>query len=181
MPTVLRVCLDLNIWCAAFIADRRGRQGTSAQMLTEAVREGHCPLGPVQLIVSWGMLDRLRKVFVHDWRVDPETTNRLIEAITRCAALGPDGVGPALTLGGAGLMPLADPEDAHVLDTAIAGDADIVATANIRDFLTRGAAVLEPGLLASLRRPKGRRLLIAHPFTMRRWFLTGRIELPAPH
>ncbi len=78
-------------------------------------------------------------------------------------------------------MPLADAEDAHVLDTAIAGDADIVATANIRDFLTRAADVLEPGLLASLQNPKGRRLLIAHPFTMRRWFLAGRIELPPPH
>jgi predicted nucleic acid-binding protein len=176
VPPVLRLCLDLNIWCAAFIADRRGRQGTSAQMLTEAVREGHCPLGPVQLIVSWGMLDRLRKVFVHDWRVDPETTDRLIEAITRCAVLGPDATSPALTLGGAGLMPLADPEDAHVLDTAIAANADIVATANIRDFLTRGADVLEPDRLASLRSPKGQ-LLIAHPF----WFLAGRIELPSPH
>ena len=95
------------------------------------------PAWPVQLIVSWGMLDRLRKVFLHDWRIDQATTDRLIEAIGLYARLGPDANGPSLTLGGAGMLPLPDAEDAHVLDTAIAGDADIVATANIRDFLTR--------------------------------------------
>ena len=180
MPAVLRLCLDLNIWCAAFLADREGRQNTSAQMLVAAVRSGSCPLGPVQLVVSWGMLDRLRKVFLHDWQVDRATTDRLMEAIALYARLGPDATGPFLTLGGAGVMPLKDTEDAHVLDTAIAGDAAIVATANFRDFLTRSADVLVPDRLASFRHPKGR-LLIAHPFTMRRWFHAGRIELADLH
>jgi predicted nucleic acid-binding protein len=180
VSAVLRLCLDLNIWCAAFLADRDGRQNTSAQLLVDAVRSGHCPLGPVQLVVSWGMLDRLRKVFVTDWQVDRATTDQLMEAIAHYSQLGPDATGPLLTLGGAGIMPLRDAEDAHVLDTAIAGDADLVATANFKDFLTRSADVLVPNRLARLQHPKGR-LLIAHPFTLRSWFLAGRVELPDLH
>jgi len=180
VSAVIRLCLDLNIWCAAYLADRKGRQNTSAQMLVEAARSGACPLGPVQLIVSWGMLDRLRKVFMVDWQVDQATTDEIIEAIVRYARLGPDATGPLLALGGTGLLPLRDAEDAHVLDTAIAGDTDILATANIKDFLTRSAEVLVPDRLAGFEHPKGR-LLIAHPFTMRNWFLAGRIEIPDIH
>ncbi len=180
MTAVIRLCLDLNIWCAAYLADRKGRQNTSAQLLVEAARSGACPLGPVQLIVSWGMLDRLRKLFVDDWRVDRATTDEIIEAIVRYAHVGPNTTGPLLALGGTGLLPLRDTEDAHVLDTAIAGDTDILATANFKDFLTRNTEVLVPDRLARFEHPRGR-LLIAHPFTIRSWFLSGRIELPDIH
>jgi hypothetical protein len=180
VTAVIRLCLDLNVWCAAFLADRKGRQNTSAQMLVEAARTGACPLGPVQLIVSWGMLDRLRKVFVADWQVDPATTDEIITSIVRYAHLGPHATGPQLALGGTGLLPLTDSEDAHVLDTAIAGEADILATANLKDFLPPGAEVLVPDRLASFAHPKGR-LLIAHPFNMRAWFIAGRIALPDVH
>ena len=96
----------------------------------------------------------------------------------RYAHLGPDGGGPQLALGGTGLLPLADAEDAHVLDTAVAGGTDILATANFRDFLTRRAEILVPDRLARFDHPKGR-VLIAHPSVVRDWFLAGRIELPS--
>jgi hypothetical protein len=60
------------------------------------------------------------------------------------------------------------------------GIAPHLVTANFKDFLTRGAGVLVPDRLARFAHPKGQ-LLIAHPFTVRSWFLTGRIELPSVH
>src|SRR4051812_35152018 len=149
-------------------------------MLVEAARAGACPLGPVQLIISWGMLDRLRKVFTTDWQVDRATTEEIIESIVRYACLGADAAGPQLALGGTGLLPLRDAEDAHVLDTAVAGGSDILVTANFKDFLPRRVEVLVPDRLARFEHPRGR-LLIAHPFTVRSWFLAGRIDLPDLH
>jgi PIN domain len=180
VSAVLRLCLDLNIWCAAFLADRAGRQDTSSQLLVQAARSGTCPLGPVQLVVSLGMLDRLRKVFINDWQLDPATSDEIIESIERYARLGPDATGPLLALGGTGLLALRDAEDAHVLDSAIAGGTHILATANFKDFMTPKTEILVPDRLASFEHPKGR-MLIAHPFTMRSWFLAGRIELPNIH
>jgi hypothetical protein len=62
MTQVLRLCLDLNIWCAVLLADRKGRQSTVSQCLVEIVRQGNCVLAPVQLVISWGMLNRLHLV-----------------------------------------------------------------------------------------------------------------------
>jgi len=176
MP-VLRVCLDLNIWCAAFLADKAGRSNTSAQRLVSAVRSGTSPLGSIQLIISWGMLNRLRKVFVVDWGMDTHMIDELIEAIVAYARLGAEEIQPQLTLGGTGLMPLRDTEDAHVLDTAVAGFSDMLVTANMSDFLPRHIEVLTPKFLARFSHPK-KSLLIAHPFTVRDWFEAGKIILP---
>jgi hypothetical protein len=87
--------------------------------------------------------------------------------------------GALLALGGTGLLSLKDTEDAHVLDTAIAGSTDSLATANFKDFMTR-AEVLVPDRLDRFEHLEGR-FLIAHPFTIRSWFLAEGIELPDPH
>lgn len=47
----VRLCLDLNIWCAAFLADSKGARGTAAQTLVEAARCGQFADRPVQLVV----------------------------------------------------------------------------------------------------------------------------------
>lgn len=177
MSVPLRLCLDLNVWCAAFLADRAGRHNTSTQRLVSAVRDGVSPLGAIQLIISWGMLNRLRKVFAVDWKIDAETTDELIQAIVGYVHLGSDGASPQLTLGGTGMMPIRDEEDSHVLDTAIAGYTDILVTANMADFLPRHIEVLTPDSLARFNHPK-KPLLIAHPFTVRDWFDEGKIILP---
>ena len=64
MSKVLRWCLDLNIWCAAFLADIKGSQNSSCQTLVKIIREGNCDLGTVELVISWGMLNRLQSVFI---------------------------------------------------------------------------------------------------------------------
>src|SRR5471032_624121 len=109
-PTVFRLCLDLNIWCSAFLALKSGRTDSSAQALVDIVRLGECALGPTQLVISWGMLTRLRKVLQEDWRVDPALSEAFVSAITGYARLGPSGNGPYLLLGGTGVMPLRDAE-----------------------------------------------------------------------
>jgi hypothetical protein len=57
-----KVCLDLNVWCGAFIARRLGREGTATIALTDAVRLGQSPRGPIALVISWGMLERLSRI-----------------------------------------------------------------------------------------------------------------------
>ena len=57
-----RICLDLNVWCAAFLADRAGRQGTACQTLVEVARSAQVGREPLQLVISWGMLERLKLV-----------------------------------------------------------------------------------------------------------------------
>lgn len=39
---ILKLCLDLNIWCAALIAERKERQNTACQTLVRVVREREC-------------------------------------------------------------------------------------------------------------------------------------------
>jgi PIN domain len=174
----LRLCLDLNIWCAAFLADKSGRTGTAAQELIAIVRRGECALGLTQLVISWGMLTRLRKVLVDDWEVDPSLAEAYTAVITGYARLGPAGVAPYLLLGGTGVMPLRDSEDAHVLEVAMAGLTDVLVTRNFGDFTNYRTDVLVPGRVA-LHHGVGHDVVIADPRDMLTWVRAGRIDLPA--
>lgn len=160
---LLRVCLDLNVWCGAFIARRLGREDTATIALTNAVRSGRSPRGPVALVISWGMLERLRAVLARDLGFAEADASRLAQLVASYAADG-----PSLTLGGVGVIPIHDVEDRHVLETAWAGQADILVTANLADFLD------EPDQLAAGRRVfelerGGKSLILAHPFEALRW------------
>jgi predicted nucleic acid-binding protein len=141
---VLRLCLDLNIWCAALLADAKGRNGTASQCLVDIVRRGSCRLAPVQLIVSWGMLNRLRKVLEKDLHVSESVANLYIGTIGAYAQAGAVGASPQLTLGGTDVVAIHDTEDAHVLETAIAGRANLLVTANFKDFLSKDTVVVVP-------------------------------------
>jgi hypothetical protein len=155
---LVRLCLDLNVWCAAYLADRAGRRWTAAQSLVAAVRSGHGQHSPVQLVISWGMLERLKRVLMDQLRFDPADASGLVDAIAAYA-----GAGPSLTLGGVGVIPLQDTEDRHVLEAAWAGAADMLVTANLRDFIQAGDQPLQEGRLYRLTRGAAT-LLLAHPF-----------------
>jgi PIN domain len=180
VSSILRLCLDLNIWCGDLIAEQHGRKDTATRKLVEMVRAGQGSLGPVQLIISWGMINRLRKVYVQDLNIPAAVADTLVGAMAGYAAVGPAGTPPTLTLGGTGVIPLADTEDAHVLETCIAAKAHILVTANFADFLTSstiGTTVLEAGRIAFYTDPRGS-LLIAHPYVMAGWLRQGQILLP---
>ncbi len=76
--------------------------------------------------------------------------------------------GPSLTLGGVGVIPIHDVEDRHVLETAWAGRADILVTANLADF-TEGAHQVAPGGRMFELERGGHSLILAHPFEAIRW------------
>lgn len=176
---ITRVCLDLNIWIADLLATKKGRKDTAAQTLVNIVRDGTCTLGPVQLVVSWGMLNRLQLVLTRDFAVDPDLATAIVNAVTTAARKGPSGTAPYLLLGGTGVLALGDTEDRGVLETAFAGAARVLVTNNFKDFLGKDTAVLVPGEVALARRAD-REVIVAVPAVMLRWIRHGAIEFPAP-
>jgi predicted nucleic acid-binding protein len=165
MTAILRICLDLNIWCAALLADHKGRQNTASQSLVEIVQKGSCLSLPVQLVISWGMLNRLQKVLVQDLKVSTQTAELYISTIAAYTHLGAMGFSPQLTLGGTGIIPIHDTEDVHVLETAIAGKANILVTANFKDFISKDVKVVIPERHAVYQNPD-HAFQIAHPYLM---------------
>ncbi len=174
----LRVCLDLNIWVADLLAAKNGRTGMSSQILVDIARRGTSSLGPVQLVVSWGMLNRLASVLERVLKVDGADAQQFTTLIAQYAARGPETRPPYLLLGGTGLVPLRDTEDAHVLEAADAGKADILVTRNFRDFLGAGAHVLVDGELAVIPGVTGHVIIVADPKWVMRWLHAGAISLP---
>jgi len=176
MTNVLRLCLDLNIWCAALLADKKGKQGTASQSLVMMTRQGYCVLGPVQLVISWGMLNRLRLVLERDLKIPQLFAELYVDTIKKYAELGPLGVGPQLTIGGTNVLALRDSEDAHVLEAALAGRAKVLVTANFDDFIVKknDTSVIEPEMYAIHTAP-AHTLHIAHPKMMMNWLRLGQI------
>lgn len=171
------MCLDLNVYCAHLLGLRKGHTNTAAQTLIGMVRRGECAMGPVQLIISWGMLNRLRKVLEDDLGVPRIEADHFLGAIAGFATLGPASEPPHLTLGGTGIVPLRDAEDAHVLDVAIGGRADLLLTSNFKDFVDDRTDVREPDRIAIHHAPH-HSVVIAHPFTAVQWLREGRIIIP---
>lgn len=157
-----RLCLDLNVWLGAILSEKLARRGTAAQTLIDAVRSGLSPRGPVALVVSWGMLNRLREVLVRFEFGAPEA-DRLVQVI---ATIARDG--PSLTLGGVGVLPLDDEEDRHVLETALAGRADMLVTQNLRDFVGGDARTLVADRYHGVETAEGK-LLIVHTYAAAAW------------
>lgn len=158
-----RVCLDLNVWCGAFISRRLARNDTATQALVDIVRSGRSPRGPVALVISWGMLERLRAVLLRDLGFSQGDAGRLVELIASYAKEG-----PSLTLGGVGVIPMHDTEDRHVLETAWAGQADLLVTANLADFIHEDDETILETMSYRLRRGD-RSMILSHPFEAIRW------------
>jgi len=174
MSNMLRLCLDLNIWSAALLADLKGRQGTSSQCLVEIVRQGVCSLGSVQLVISWGMLNRLRLVLEKNFKISRSAADLYLDAIRGYAEIAPASTGPQLTLGGTGVIALSDTEDAHVLETALAGRAAVLVTANFKDFISNDTRIIVLGRHAIHTTP-AHVFHIAHPYYMMDWLRNGQI------
>lgn len=181
IPGLLRVCLDLNVWVADFLGTRRGRRSGSSPWLADAIRAGTCPAGPLQLVVSLGMLDRLALVLVREFGVGADAADTLVRAISSIASLGPAGDHPHALVGG-GVHPVHDEEDRHVLEIAIAGEADLLATANMADFDTGDIRKVRDGTQIRLcPRPGRASLVIAHPDQARDWLRAGLLPTRAVH
>ena len=165
MAKVFRWCLDLNIWCAALLADLKGNQNSACQNLVGIANNGGADFGSVQLVISWGMLNRLQDVLVR-LGIRQSDAMGYVDTIRASASLS-----PSITLGGTGIIPLQDEEDRHVLETALAGKADVLITANFRDFLGK-----ETQTLTAERHYRyvavDHSLDIVHPYLMMEWIRT---------
>lgn len=148
-------------------------RGGSSPWLTDAVRSGDCPAGPLQLVVSLGMLDRLALVLKCEFAVDADSAETLVRAIGGIASLGAAGDHPHALVGG-GVYPIRDEEDRHVLEVAVAGDADLLVTANMADFEMDDIEKIGDGSRIRLYPVPGRAVLvIAHPDQARDWLRAG--------
>jgi predicted nucleic acid-binding protein len=172
---MLRLCLDLNIWVAALLADRKGRTNTGSQYLVEIVRSDSSPVGVVNLIISLGMLDELKSVIVEHLGLNIETADAYVSAIEEYAKLGAQ-----LTLGGTGVIGLRDIEDAHVLETAIAGRADFLVTANFKDFIVDRDTKIEIPDRHAIYYSSAHSLQIVHPYLMLEWIRRGDLPKISP-
>ena len=120
----LRVCLDLNVFVAAEIALARERHDTTPLRLVEACRGGR-----FDLVVSRAMLNRLTDVLRRSpLNLSLALATERTDLIAEMAALS------NLLVVGGGVMPLGDTEDRGVLEAALAGRADYLATYNLEDF-----------------------------------------------
>jgi hypothetical protein len=186
---LLRLCIDLNVWVGAFIADAKGVSGTASQAVVGAVKDGHAAVGPVQLVVSHAMLTRLHDV-MRRRGASPRTAGRYVALIESFARLGPSGEHAHVVLGG-GVLPTADArmphydpydpatapappdrEDGRVLDAATAGRADALVTANFRDFAHPSDEIVVAGRVAVKKLAQGP-LIVLRPQEMATWLRTG--------
>ena len=139
-----------------------GRAGTASQEIVRAVR-GFAGRTPIQLVISWGMLARLEQVLIRDLGFLERDAKGLTDAIAGYAAQG-----PSLTLGGIGVLPILDEEDRHVLETAWAGRAEALVTADFGGFVGADARVIRPERLALAVRGRSN-LYIIHPYELAGW------------
>jgi predicted nucleic acid-binding protein len=166
MAKISRWCLDLNIWCAAILADLKQNQGSACQNLVSIVQTSKSHFGSVELIISWGMLNRLHAVLLR-LQISPEYAFNYIDNIRAYTSLN-----PSLTLGGTGVIPLQDVEDRHVLETAIAGKADFLITANFQDFQSKETQIIIPSRHYLYQSPN-HKIHIVHPYLMMEWIRKG--------
>lgn len=128
-----RLCLDLNVIVAAEIARHRRVWTSPALRLLERTR-----LGEAELVASLPMLDRLAEVLTRPpLHLSPATARERADAIGQYAALR------NLLVTGTGVYGFTDLEDRSVLEAALAGRADLLATYNLTHF--RPAAIEDPG------------------------------------
>ncbi|HEX6748228.1 MAG TPA: PIN domain-containing protein [Longimicrobium sp.] len=175
-PPIFRLCLDLNIWCAYALANARKRNENTIQMLVEAVRRGECALGLTQLVISWGLINRLAQVLARKLGFSRLALETVLEEMILTSRLGPDPGDPLIILGGAGVIPLRDQEDVHVLEVAVAGRADVLVTGNLVDFIGYRTEILKPDRIA-LHRTPDHEVIIARPAEVAAWIRNGAIDL----
>jgi predicted nucleic acid-binding protein len=178
---MLRLCLDVNVWVAHYLAAvRRPDSVSAAGVLARAALAGICPLAPVRCVVSHAMLDTLEFV-LRRMAVTAPFAAMARDQIEAAAGRSYLAEPPSIILGGTASYPLLDAEDAAVLNTAMAGAADLLVTGNIADFVRGPRARTDTVTLSEFhgtpdavrlshpKLPDG--LAIASPFRAAAWVL----------
>ena len=193
---VLRLSLDLNVLYADQKSRDRRVRGTAASMLVDAVRDGTCPAGPVQLVISVPVIENWADVLRRHFGFDAQAAREKAEILHACAADGPVPEGPRVVVG-AGFVPFGTEreveaevrkhalprnagklfdelmDDRHVLLAALAGEADILASGD-DDLFTTPKDVIRFERDDVILHPAGKRpLVIAKPAFVAYWLRRG--------
>ena len=190
MPAVtteraIRLTLDINVFIADILSTEVGRRNTAASFLVEAVRTGTSPAGPVQLVTSLPIIENYANVLSRRLGYGAVAAEERAWILQQYALEGPMPDHPYLSVGG-GYIPfetevewrrsIADhvgrseadklfheiQDDRYVLETALVGRADILATADVAGF-AKGPAVRFERDDVLLFPFAGRTLVIASP------------------
>jgi hypothetical protein len=160
---VIRLTLDINVFIADILSTEVGRRNTAASFLVEAVRSGTASAGPVQLVTSLPIIENYANVLSRRLGYDAAAAEEKAWILQQYALEGPMPDHPYLSVG-SGYIPFETEEewrrsianhlgrseadklfheiqdDRYVLETALVGRADILATADVAGF-ARGSAI----------------------------------------
>ncbi len=160
---VIRLALDINVFIADILSTHIGRRNTAASFLVEAVRTGTSPAGPVQLVTSLPIIENYANVLTRRFGYDAGAAEERAWILQQYARQGPTPDDPYLSVG-SGYIPFETEEecrrsmtnhlgrleadklfyeiqdDRYVLETALVGRADILATADVAGF-AKGPAI----------------------------------------
>jgi predicted nucleic acid-binding protein len=177
---MLIVVPDVNVLVSKLNADRAGRSSTISQKVVRHLISGSIIGEPVQVAMSFKMLDAYREVLLQK-DYPGELVEESISGLIGVMKFGPLGFDPHIVLGGSPDPALKDSEDGGVLATAYAAHASILITDNLKDFAVQGAETFQTsrsktpnGTLRELycvirSRPDGKELVIVHPADFVSW------------
>src|ERR1700720_5040849 len=135
---MLIVVPDVNVLVSKLNADRAGRSMTISQKVVRHLLSGSILGDPVQIAMSFKMLDTYREVPLRkEYPAAP--VEEEISALVDMMKFGPAGFDPHIVLGGSPDPALKDLEDGGVLATAYAAHAGILITDNLKDFAGQDA------------------------------------------
>lgn len=185
----LLLSLDINVFVAHFLALRRGREGSAASRLVQAVRDGRFENVPLQLAMSLEMLGTLERVLVR-LGVSPEAAQEFVESVVDIMRTGPAPMDPYLLVAGRDQLTAKDREDAGVLASAILARADVLVTDNLDDFRTNDCETISTRSVSThnggvrdlyaivFERVDGVALVVGHTLDVVSWLGTGQRPTP---
>jgi hypothetical protein len=184
---VFTVVPDVNVLVSAHNANRAGRTATISQRVLGHLTAGHVNGVPVQVAVSFKMIDTFRGVLQRKG-VDPAAVDAVAQALVSIMRYGPRRLDPYVVFGGTPDPSLLDVEDGGVLATAFAARADLLITDNLTDFAApdcetwKTSVAMKPdGTRRQLScqihtRPDGQTLMVVHPGDFVHW-IERRFEI----
>ena len=129
---------DINVLVSKLYADKAAKSSTISQKVVLHLVSGSINGEPVQIAMSFKMLDTYREVLLR--KEYPEAlVEEEISALVDMMKFGPAGFDPHIVLGGSPDPALKDIEDGGVLATAYAAHAGILITDNLKDFAGQDA------------------------------------------
>jgi predicted nucleic acid-binding protein len=177
---VIVVVPDINVLVSKLYADKAAKSSTISQKVVRYLVSGLINGEPVQIAMSFKMLDTYREVLLR--KEYPEAlVEEEISALVDIMKFGPAGFDPHIVLGGSQDPALKDLEDGGVLATAYAAHAGMLITDNLKDFAGQDAEIYRTSrvqtpdgktreLYCVVRaRPDGKELVIVHPADFISW------------